>query len=692
MSTPRSCFRCSGPIAIDSDSGLCPSCLHAGDTSGLSFVTPPAVPHPAIGSPGETRSAAVFNHPSIHAFNDTATQENEHNAHFSLTANAPSLDFRNGLPASPPGYDLLKRLGGGGMGDVFLGREQTTLRLLAIKFLRTPGNPIAVERFLAEVRALARINHPHIIKIYATIFDSLVPFFTMEFVSGGTLASLVDDNGSLDPTEAAKLIVVTARAVAAAHAVGVLHRDLKPSNILLSRDGSPRVADFGLAKRTDQDEGLTLSNSPLGTPGFMPPEQVSREYGAIGPAADTYSLGATLYYLLMGHSPFEGKTSDEITAQVLSEPPKRLRAVRPDIPLALEAIVLKCLEKKVVHRYQTPEALALALEVFLAGQVPDAPQLTFFRRSRRWFSQRRKRIAGTIGLLAVAVMIALAGWFLREQFILSAPLASDPSETILKELQAGRSVTLIGSTGPPNYSRWRLGGSAFGVSTNGEKVCYYESLGHELLELVSDPGIDRYRVTLEILQLESRQRPTTIGSSYLGPYWGYTEQATANGRPFHAYYSVTYSDILPNATEPAQPDLGIPEQFIHVVRFRSTGLSLEPHRDPNPFWKVIGKPFKFQGAGGSVGKWRTFQIDVSPEGIAIAWKDEKTGESISLRKLSGPEAIAQFAHIQKRVNEAEPGTAIVLPEWSPRMPLGIWSHGCAVGLRNVVITPLPSSQ
>ena len=290
------------------------------------------------------------------------------------TASEPAHDeTRTRLPTPPPGYDLLRLLGGGGMGDVFLAREHATERIVAMKFLRATGNPFAIERFLTEVRAVARLDHPNIIRIFATDFLRSEPYFTMEHASGGTLASRVVENGPLPADDAARIIAIVARAVETAHRTGVLHRDLKPSNVLLTDRGDPIVADFGLAKRTDLNEGLTIGTSPLGTPGFMPPEQVSRRHGKSGVYSDIYGLGETLYYLLTGRPPFTGESVLEIAAQVENTLPERLRALRPELPAALEGIVLKCLEKDPAHRYTTAANLANDLERFLAGQKPSAP-------------------------------------------------------------------------------------------------------------------------------------------------------------------------------------------------------------------------------------------------------------------------------------------------------------------------------
>ena len=251
------------------------------------------------------------------------------------------------LPTAPAGYEILGELGLGGMGAVYLAREVIPDRLVAIKFLRRPGNQSAYDRFLVEVRALAALDHPNIIRVLATDFFRSDPFFTTEYFPNGSLLKKVEEYGPLDPFEAARIMAAAAPAVYAANQKDVIHRDLKPSNILLTADGVPKVADFGLAKRLDQNDELTNSTGALGSPPYMAPEQTGK-HGPEGVDArtDVYGLGATLYHLVTGHRPFVGDTPDEVMSRVLVDPPPPPRTVRLEVPRELEAIILKCLEKE----------------------------------------------------------------------------------------------------------------------------------------------------------------------------------------------------------------------------------------------------------------------------------------------------------------------------------------------------------
>jgi eukaryotic-like serine/threonine-protein kinase len=190
----------------------------------------------------------------------------------------------------------------------------------------------------------------------------------MEFCPGGSLADRARER-PLTPREAARLVQQTASGVAAAHAAGLVHRDLKPQNVLLTDDGTPKVSDFGLAKRLDESaEGLTRTGDILGTPSFMAPEQAFGNAKGVGREADVYALGAVLYDLLCGRPPFIGPSPVETLIRVVSEDPEQPRRLRAEIPRDLEAICLKCLEKDPRKRYPTAAELAQDLACFLAGE------------------------------------------------------------------------------------------------------------------------------------------------------------------------------------------------------------------------------------------------------------------------------------------------------------------------------------
>jgi eukaryotic-like serine/threonine-protein kinase len=238
-----------------------------------------------------------------------------------------------GAPAAegwpqPPGYEVLGELGRGGMGVVYRARHLRLDRLVALKLLRdgVHAAPDEVARFRHEAEVVARLQHPHIVQIFEVGEYDGRPFLALEFVAGGSLAQRLRGN-PLPARQAAGLLETLARAMHVAHQRDVVHRDLKPANVLLTADGTPKVTDFGLAKRLDSVAGQTQTGVILGTPSYMAPEQAGGKREAVGPLADVYALGAVLYELLTGRPPFKAETPLDTLLLVQSAepvPPSRL--------------------------------------------------------------------------------------------------------------------------------------------------------------------------------------------------------------------------------------------------------------------------------------------------------------------------------------------------------------------------------
>jgi serine/threonine protein kinase len=315
------------------------------------------------------------------------------------------LPGRAALP-SIPGYDILEEIDSGGMGVVYKARNKQLGIVVALKVVRggKGEEPNVLARFRVEARAVARLNHPHVVRLYEYGQHLGLPYFTMEYVEGGSLADKLG-GGPLPPLEAATLLVTLARTMHYVHEQHIVHRDLKPANVLLAADGTPKVADFGLAKHLDRDFKLTRTKTVMGTASYMAPEQIG---GAkeVGHAADVYSLGAILYETLTGQPPFRAETYELTVHRVLSEeavPPTRLR---PDVPGDLETICLKCLEKEPADRYPGADALAGDLARFLAGEPIASSTSGNHERRRRWAPTGRLEIPNyeILGRLAEGAM------------------------------------------------------------------------------------------------------------------------------------------------------------------------------------------------------------------------------------------------------------------------------------------------
>ncbi len=677
MSSPGSCSRCQRALSADSDGELCADCRGAELAAAVPVDAARTV---SIASDRSPRSSFI---PIDDNLDPTR----------SPTRHAESDDFavdpRQYFPDSPPGYDLLRRLGTGGMGTVYLAREHAAERTVAMKLLNMPGSRAAFDRFLVEARALARLDHPNIVKVITVETNWRVPFFTMAHADAGTLADWTDPTSLPAPIEAARLILAAAEGVSAAHAAGILHRDIKPSNILLqSAEGKssndrqaensnsslehrlsliqPKVSDFGLAKRTDRDDGLTRSSDPLGTPRYMSPEAAGGRYDQIGPPTDVYGLGATLYHLLTGRPPFTGETHDQVIRQVLNDPPTRPRALRPDLSAELEAIVVKAMEKNPAARYPTAEAFANDLRRFLAGEMPDAPLLSRPRRAWRWLGRNRTRIAAAVAILVVASALVAIG--MRAG---SRPSRS-PQQVIREEIKAGKSVRLLQPDGQPRWASWPIGqdqvqsrpddGGTYSVGANEVRV----------LLLLDDPGVDFYEVRAEICHKGKFDPQDQMQADDVGLVLGYAEQDGPSDSHVHSMIVLRFAEYDP-AVNPGplraleMVDVGLvmtPASRLGMLQLNREGPSDPLHRIPG------GRP------------WRSVHAKVTPNGI---W----------MRVPDGEPQFADTAGIAERRGKIHRALAVgsaesiqPFPTWSPRMAIGIWSSGSWVSIRNVTIQSL----
>ncbi len=316
-----------------------------------------------------------------------------------------------------PGYEVLAVLGRGGMGIVYRAWQSELKRPVALKMLVAGAlaSPGAAARFRVEVEAMARLRHANIVQIYQVGQHAGAPFLVLELVEGRSLAQVLA--GTPQPAEwAARTIETVARAIHAAHRLGVVHRDLSPGNVLMAADGTPKVTDFGLAKLIIGGGSLrTQTGDLLGTPSYMAPEQAAGSHRSVGEATDVYALGAILYEILTGRPPFKAEQPLETLRQVISDEPVSPSRLRPRLPADLETICLKCLRKEPVRRYATAEALADDLRRYLEGRPILARRSTAFERSWRWCRRNPWPAAAAALLTIVAVCSTIAAWIFRQQ-------------------------------------------------------------------------------------------------------------------------------------------------------------------------------------------------------------------------------------------------------------------------------------
>ena len=355
-------------------------------------------------------------------------------------------------------YELLAEIGQGGTAVIWRARQSSVNRIVALKLLRSAelASQEARERFRMEAAAVASLRHPHIVALHEFGVHEGQPWISMELVEGATLAALVRKQ-PWDSHRAAAMLKTIAEGIAYAHSRGILHRDLKPSNILVDQFGQPRISDFGLAKPfriTASDIGtaadldglvpegparadLTLTGQLLGTPNYMPPEQLMVRSGAIGPHSDVYSLGAVLYEMLTGFPPFLGASVEATLLHVINTDSPSTRLLNPGVPLDLDTICLKCLEKEGARRYPTAQALADELARFLRGEPIQARPIGTAGQLWRWSRRKPALAASLLGLFAALTLGAgLTSWQWRRAEARAADLGAALLEMRLQRVGA----------------------------------------------------------------------------------------------------------------------------------------------------------------------------------------------------------------------------------------------------------------
>ena len=368
----------------------------------------------AAGPPAPARLDPDATVPPASPNNDTATlppatlPPSDPNATVPRTDSNPAADLGTSLESVRyfGDYELLSEIARGGMGVVFRARQVSLNREVALKMILTGqlASAADVARFRAEAEAAANLDHPNVLPIYEVGEHQGQQYFAMKLVPGGSLAGKVEAWVN-DPKAAVSVFVKVCRAVDFAHRRGILHRDLKPGNILMDRDGTPFVTDFGLAKKVDGDSNLTQSGAIVGTPSYMAPEQARAEK-QLTTAADVYALGAVLYELLTGRPPFRGPTVLDTILQVIEKEAPDPRTLNPKADRDLSVVALKCLEKNPTKRYESAAPLADDLERWARGEpIPGAAD----RKGRAGTQVDRGRNPVVAGLAAAVVVSLLGG-------------------------------------------------------------------------------------------------------------------------------------------------------------------------------------------------------------------------------------------------------------------------------------------
>jgi serine/threonine-protein kinase len=432
------------------------------------------------------------------------------------------------LPLDAPwqdGYEELEQVGHGGPGVVYKARQYGLGRIVALKTLKAGRHATLDEitRFRGEAEKMAKLRHPNIVQVIAVGTRDGVPCFSMEFLEGGTLGQKIAGK-SQPAAQAAEWVEILARAVQYAHEHNVIHRDIKPANVLFDADGQLKLTDFGLAKCLDSDTALTRTGGIIGTPGYIPPEMIAGRVEDSHPRGDVYGLGAVLYELLTGRPPFRGQTVMETIQLTERGNPAPLHALEPNVDRKLEAICMKCLERRPRHRYATAGELADDLACWRTGQTPR-PARRLARISR--FARRHlAACAATFLLLALAISVPLWRYFRspERQFAV-----------MLDNLRSGRPVQVLGAEGRPPHCKLIVGDDFTVIRAAEDGAFCLEAGNKAMVEFVDDPQCSQYRMSLRV-----RHEQVPQDYSEVGVYFSY-ELVDVSGKVAHRFFRLTFN-------------------------------------------------------------------------------------------------------------------------------------------------------
>jgi serine/threonine protein kinase len=569
-----------------------------------------------------------------------------------------AADTLPGGPACPTvrgldAYELLAQIGHGPNGVVYKARNRLLNRVEVVKLIAggEQAGPADLARFRLGAESQRLLQHANVVQVHAVGEQDGLPYFAMEYVDGGSLARRIA--GQARPAEeAARLVQALAEAIHFAHQRGIVHRDLKPANVVLTADGTPKITDFGLAKRLDGEQTLTATGEVMGTPGYMAPEQAAGKTREIGPPCDVYALGAILYELLTGRPPFKGKTPLETLLQVLKRRPARVRKLNRQVPAALESICLKCLEYHPRRRYRSAQQLADDLGRWLNHRRPAAHSW----RARAGRTLRRQARAVTVAALVVGIALGTAG----------VAYVQDPQRRLDRlqgELKKGNPVTLIDWTGPPQWYRIPVGKGRAGISAERDRPFYVSTSETVLLELLPDPRQEAFDFRAEVC-LEGVAQAGRVGI-----YFGHSVHGTAQG-DINCFATLNFVNPEGLTTK----ESGSCQLLVHWYG----GPDTEPHVHAT-YGAGLPPAVLLPTAPPPDGqRWHQLALKVTPQTVRFLF-DNQWSEPLSRDQLK--------QNVADWLSRTKQGLAIA-PEHSARAGIGLFVSKASARFRNVQIEPL----
>jgi eukaryotic-like serine/threonine-protein kinase len=657
VSLSRTCVRCLQPLPDHLSDGSCPSC---GTPFRQAAETPAGTDTPNI----------IADVPFEDNSNQTAT-------HVPATV-YDNRDRGEALPYFPdiPNHTDFEIVGRGGMGTVYRAIQRPANRTVAVKVMNAYADDETMkERFIGEIRALAKVRHPGVVAIFEVGTCSHGPYFTMEYVTGGTVADRIK-KGGLDDREAARIVAEAADAVHEAHREGILHRDIKPSNILLDDAGRVKVSDFGLAKDVN-DRTLTQDGAMVGTVPYMAPEQATGVPKRITKLSDVYCLGSTLFHLLTGRPPRDTRNVGATIRRIQKEPVPPPRAKRPDLCTRLDAIVHRCMAHEPQYRFPTAAALASELRRWSNGEQIETKPLTRGQKAVRFL--RRHRVA--VAMVVLLPFLAAAA--------VAAAREMDPKHRLERELlvarASGATVDLLDAQGRPRIGEeWLIGESKLS-DIAGDGGIGFQTQTLSLLNLLDDPKMDEFDLTLHIRHYNRGPEDSTS----IGIFMAHDETAVAPGRALHRWLRFSFSDFLTGGQRKSETLAAKHAAFIET----NWRINHEDGWRPINLDRGLGvlkfRPSDHLAKGND---WRELKISVRANSFEFLLVETDTGtKSISVPRAKVNSFLdPDFAAIMKLPNELP---KLELKPFNLRGGIGIFAIHATAMFKNVRIAapsnPIP---